>query len=97
MLYSLTGRVFGNKCLAIGLRWVRDFISFYRGHEINVDDWTKECCFTNTPSQIGNGTECGVILLASAEYLSEDKCLNFTLEDMPSYRKYLILQILSHS
>jgi Ulp1 family protease len=76
---------------------VKDFISFYHGQEINVVDWTKECCFKDTPSQIGNGTECGVFLLASAEYLSANKSLNFTLDDMPSYRKYLILQILSHS
>lgn len=91
------GGVSGQKYLAHGFKWVQDFFSFYRGREIRRKDWSTECCFDNTPSQRGNGTECGVILLATADYLSTDRRLDFTLADMSSYRKHLCIQILSNT
>ena len=62
-----------------------------------ADEWSTELCFENTPSQKGNGTECGVILLATVDYLSTDRDLSFKLSDMACYRKHLCLQILSNS
>lgn len=56
-----------------------------------------ECCFDNTPSQVGNGTECGVLMLATADYLSTERSLDFTLRDMQNYRKHLCIEILSCS
>lgn len=87
----------GEKYLTYGLNWVHDYFSYYRGYEIRNDEWTKECCFENTPTQKGNGTECGVILLATVDYLSTDRVLNFTMQDMECYRKFICLHILSHA
>ena len=95
-LFHNLGRVSGKKYLSYGLEWVNDYICLYRGHKIRTKEWSMECCFDDTPSQAGNGTECGVLLLATAEYLSTDRNLNFTLADMPSYRNHLCLEILSH-
>ena len=87
----------GARFLSQGLQWVQDYVSFYRGYQIAVDEWKTECCFKDTPSQKGNTTECGVILLATADYLSTDRQLDFKLSDLACYRKHLCLQILSHA
>jgi sentrin-specific protease 1 len=55
----------------------------------------------DSPSQKGNGTECGVFVLMSADYLSADINTNiplskatFGLEDMPQFRRQIARDII---
>ena len=52
-------------------------------------------CVKDMPQQT-NGSDCGMFLLKYAEYLSRNASLTFTQEDMPYFRRRMLLEIVKH-
>ena len=52
-------------------------------------------CVKDMPQQT-NGSDCGMFLLKCAEYLSRNASLTFTQEDMPYFRRRMLLEIVKH-
>ncbi|KAK6640415.1 hypothetical protein RUM44_012109 [Polyplax serrata] len=60
--------------------------------EFNTDGWTK-ANVEDTPQQM-NGSDCGVFSCMFAEHLARDAQISFTQDNMPYFRRKMILEIL---
>ena len=64
--------------------------------ETIVDDWEVVLGSRNTPQQ-SNGSDCGVFMTRTADYLARDARLDFTQEDIEYFRRRMVYEIMSTS
>lgn len=80
-------------------RNVFEFLRLYLRDEIGPDhiasfdlsSW-RDCTMRGMPRQ-NNGSDCGVFTLKCADYLSENRSLDFTHRDMPYFRARAAMEI----
>jgi len=79
------------KCMQNLRRYVQDEAKQYRKEEIDMKGWTDY-----TPRDIPqqrNGCDCGVFTTKYADYISENRDLDFTQDDMRMFRRRMALEI----
>mmetsp|Transcript_31328 Transcript_31328/g.55059 ORF Transcript_31328/g.55059 Transcript_31328/m.55059 type:complete len:457 (-) Transcript_31328:131-1501(-) len=79
------------RCLSYLRNYLKDEIKHYRNEDANLDDW-QDHVPSNIPQQ-RNGCDCGVFTTKYADYVSEDRKLDFTQENMPYFRRRMALEI----
>lgn len=76
------------------LRLLRQFLILEcrdkKQQELEISKWQFKC-IEDSPLQ-QNGYDCGVFLCITAEYLSRKAPLTFSQEDMPYFRRRMLLQ-----
>ena len=76
-------------------RWVQDEHNDKKGGTLfDTRDWPK--VHSNMPQQ-GNGTDCGVFMTRTADYLARGATLDFTQSHMGFFRRRMVLEILRNS
>ena len=59
----------------------------------DTSEWVEVAFKRGTPQQ-RNGSDCGVFMTRTADYIARDGVLDFTQEDMPYFRRRMVLEIL---
>ena len=54
-------------------------------------------CQNTAPPDRHNGSDCGVFMSRTADYLARDAVLNFSQQDMAYFRRRMVLEILRTS
>ncbi|WP_419241160.1 Ulp1 family isopeptidase [Cardinium endosymbiont of Nabis limbatus] len=78
-----------NKILA----YLIDEMATKKTSQLNKDGWRLEC-LKDIPQQ-GNGYDCGVFLCKFADYLAQNRKIEFTQSDMPYFRQRIGIEILN--
>ncbi|XP_058810240.1 sentrin-specific protease 1-like [Phymastichus coffea] len=82
-----------DKCLRVLKQYLQDESIDKKKKSFEFLGWNFEC-IKDIPKQM-NGSDCGVFSCMFAEYVSANKKLDFTQEDMPYFRKKMIYEILT--
>lgn len=80
------------KCLAALRQYLEDESMDKKKKPFDTNDW-KLISMKNIPQQM-NGSDCGVFSCMFAEFLSADKKVTFTQQDMPYFRNKMVYEIL---
>jgi sentrin-specific protease 1 len=64
-----------------------------KGKELDMSDWTVYTPRTAVPQQ-SNGYDCGVFCCQFAECCAAEKSFRFSQQNMPDYRKSMVVEIL---
>ncbi|KAK3758616.1 hypothetical protein RRG08_019526 [Elysia crispata] len=82
-----------NQCLQAVLNYINDESIAKKQTPIKRSEWTLVNAEDN-PQQM-NGSDCGMFMCKYAEYITRQKDLSFTQEDMPYFRKRMVYEIMS--
>ncbi|RUS74317.1 hypothetical protein EGW08_017926 [Elysia chlorotica] len=82
-----------NQCLQAVLNYINDESVAKKQTPIKKSDWTLVNAEDN-PQQM-NGSDCGMFMCKYADYITRQKDLSFTQEDMPYFRKRMVYEIIS--
>ncbi len=85
----------GSSYLVAILNYLNDeWKRLHVGKELpNLKEWVMLLTTTDTPKQ-ENGFDCGVFTCMYADYLSQNRALDFKQEDITEYRQRIALSIL---
>jgi sentrin-specific protease 1 len=61
----------------------------------SFSDWGPVYAPKNIPMQ-NNGSDCGVFMCKFADYMSENRALDFSSADMPYFRKRMLLELVAN-
>ena len=75
--------------------WVREEHIVKNGYPLKVHEWTLE--FAKDRPRQTNGSDCGVFVVKTAEYLARGSKLSFSQEDIPPFRKQMAAEITAKS
>ena len=76
---------------------VRDFFAFVSQQEnagVDIDGYRLQSRVPGIPLQT-NAVDCGVFMLVYADCLARDVRMSFTQRSMPSYRKHILVELLT--
>ncbi|XP_036622276.1 sentrin-specific protease 2 isoform X2 [Trichosurus vulpecula] len=76
------------------LRYLQEESKTKRNRELDPAEWTLECAKAYEIPQQLNGSDCGMFTCKYADYLSQDKPITFTQNQMPHFRKRMVWEIL---
>ena len=62
----------------------------------DTSEWTEAVWKRHTPQQ-RNGSDCGVFMTRTADYLARGAALDFKQANMPYFRRRMVLEILRTS
>ncbi|XP_026711352.1 sentrin-specific protease 2 [Athene cunicularia] len=65
-----------------------------RNLQLTFSEWTLHSMEEHEIPQQENGSDCGVFLCKYADYISRDKPITFTQDDMPYFRKKMVWEII---
>uniref|UniRef100_A0A8C8EEA7 SUMO specific peptidase 2 n=1 Tax=Otus sunia TaxID=257818 RepID=A0A8C8EEA7_9STRI len=65
-----------------------------RNLHLNFSEWTLHSMESHEIPQQENGSDCGVFACKYADYISRDKPITFTQNDMPYFRKKMVWEII---
>uniref|UniRef100_A0A8C3KB11 SUMO specific peptidase 2 n=1 Tax=Calidris pygmaea TaxID=425635 RepID=A0A8C3KB11_9CHAR len=65
-----------------------------RNVELNISEWTIRSMGAHEIPQQLNGSDCGVFTCKYADYISQDKPMNFTQTHMPYFRRKMVWEII---
>ena len=74
-------------------RWLQDEHLEKKKAPYDASGFTEVQWKRGTPQQ-RNGSDCGVFMTRTADFLARDAVLDFTQEDMPYMRRRMVLEIL---
>ncbi|XP_076296562.1 sentrin-specific protease 1 [Lasioglossum baleicum] len=80
------------KCLSALRQYLEDESLDKKKKPYDTSNWKLECA-KNIPQQM-NGSDCGVFSCMFAEYISANKKITFTQQDMPYFRNKMVYEIL---
>lgn len=80
------------KCLSALRQYLEDESLDKKKQPYDTSNWKLECA-KNIPQQM-NGSDCGVFSCMFAEYISANKKITFTQQDMPYFRNKMVYEIL---
>ena len=93
---SLFGRAGGSKLRHLR-RWLEEESADKKKVPLDTSEWTDVVFqqeWNVTPVQ-RNGSDCGVFMTRTADYLARDGRLDFTEDDMEYFRRRMVLEILT--
>ena len=61
--------------------------------KIDLSEWGSVCMGVDSPQQT-NGSDCGVFMCTTAEFISRNCKLNFCQAEIPLLRKTMVVEIL---
>ena len=61
--------------------------------KIDLSEWESVCMGVDSPQQT-NGSDCGVFMCTTAEFISRNYKLNFCQAEIPLLRKTMVVEIL---
>ncbi|GFR74319.1 sentrin-specific protease [Elysia marginata] len=82
-----------NQCLQAVLNYINDESVAKKQTPIKKSDWTL-INEEDNPQQL-NGSDCGMFMCKYAEYITRQRDLTFTQENMPYFRKRMVYEIIS--
>jgi sentrin-specific protease 1 len=77
-------------------RWLADEHQDKKKAAYDTSEWTDVSWKSGTPQQ-RNGSDCGVFMTRTADYLARDALLDFTQADMEYFRRRMVYEIMSTS
>ncbi|XP_027731057.1 sentrin-specific protease 2 isoform X3 [Vombatus ursinus] len=84
----------GHRICSLMLRYLQDESKTKRNKELDPAEWTLESVKAYEIPQQLNGSDCGMFTCKYADYLSQDKPITFTQNEMPHFRKRMVWEIL---
>ncbi|XP_072496507.1 sentrin-specific protease 2 [Notamacropus eugenii] len=76
------------------LHYLQEESKTKRSRELVSAEWTLESAKPYEIPQQSNGSDCGMFTCKYADYLSQDKPITFTQNQMPHFRKRMVWEIL---
>ncbi|NXL34111.1 SENP2 protease, partial [Glaucidium brasilianum] len=65
-----------------------------RNVQLNFSEWTLHSMEAHEIPQQDNGSDCGVFMCKYADYISRDKPIIFTQDNMPYFRRKMVWEII---
>ncbi|XP_074045659.1 sentrin-specific protease 2 isoform X2 [Macrotis lagotis] len=84
----------GHRICNLMLQYLQDESKTKRNRELNPAEWTLESAKPYEIPQQSNGSDCGMFACKYADFLSQDKPITFTQNQMPHFRKRMVWEIL---
>ena len=79
-------------------RWLEDEHKDKKeGLPYNTSEWTEVVWKPGETPQQRNGSDCGVFMTRTAEYLARGAWPDFTQRDMPYFRRRMVLELVRTS
>ncbi|OPJ86807.1 sentrin-specific protease 2 [Patagioenas fasciata monilis] len=84
----------GSKICDTLFRYLQEESREKRNQELNISEWTLHNMEPHEIPQQTNGSDCGVFTCKFADYISRDKPITFTQNNMPYFRKKMVWEII---
>ncbi|XP_068945465.1 sentrin-specific protease 2 [Petaurus breviceps papuanus] len=84
----------GHRICNLMLRYLLEESKTKRNRELNPAEWSLESAKAYDIPQQSNGSDCGMFTCKYADYLSQDKPVTFTQNQMPHFRRRMVWEIL---
>ncbi|NWW42236.1 SENP2 protease, partial [Pedionomus torquatus] len=84
----------GDKICRTLLKYLQEESCDKRNMRMDLSEWTIHSMGAPEIPQQQNGNDCGVFICKYADYVSQDKMMYFTQDDMPYFRKKMVWEIL---
>ncbi|XP_062462573.1 sentrin-specific protease 2 isoform X1 [Pezoporus occidentalis] len=84
----------GDKICETLFRYLQEESQEKRNLELMFSEWTLHSMESHEIPQQLNGSDCGVFMCKYADYISRDKPITFTQNDMPYFRKKMVWEII---
>jgi len=78
-------------------RWLEDEHLAKKEQPYDTAEWTDIVWARGETPQQRNGSDCGVFMSRTADYLSRGAIIDFSQEDMPFLRRRMVFEILQTS
>ncbi|NXJ91985.1 SENP2 protease, partial [Corythaixoides concolor] len=84
----------GDKICETLFQYLQEESQERRNVELTFSEWTIHSMESYEIPQQYNESDCGVFMCKYADYISQDKPLTFTQDDMPYFRKKMVWEII---
>ncbi|XP_071668465.1 sentrin-specific protease 2 isoform X2 [Patagioenas fasciata] len=84
----------GSKICDTLFRYLQEESREKRNQELSISEWTLHNMEPHEIPQQTNGSDCGVFTCKFADYISRDKPITFTQNNMPYFRKKMVWEII---
>ncbi|XP_065531257.1 sentrin-specific protease 2 isoform X2 [Lathamus discolor] len=84
----------GDKICETLFQYLQEESQEKRNLELTFSEWTLHSMESHEIPQQLNGSDCGVFMCKYADYISRDKPITFTQNDMPYFRRKMVWEII---
>lgn len=84
----------GDKICETVLQYLQEESWEKQNVKLSSSEWTLHSMESHEIPQQSNGSDCGVFMCKYADYVSRDKPITFTENNMPYFRKRMVWEII---